>query len=127
MRWKRRRGLEMPSSHDRKMTTALRHSIHGQSKDYTIHLSVALQIPVPVVEKAKELHETMLKHPLWDNRRTPHGLLVDCLYITANRNGHKITVKKMVEVSKKVLEISTQPRPREWTDAYSFVVEEVLG
>ena len=94
MRWKRRRGLEMPSSHDRKMTTALRHSIHGQSKDYTIHLSVALQIPVPVVEKAKELHEVMLKHPLWDNRRTPHGLLVDCLYITANRNGHKITVKK---------------------------------
>ena len=81
----------MPSSHDRKTTTALRHSIHGQSKDYTIHLSVALQIPVPVVEKAKELHETMLKHPLWDNRRTPHGLLVDCLYVTANRSGHRIT------------------------------------
>ncbi len=93
----------MPSSHDRKTTTALRHSIHGQSRDYTIHLSVALQIPVPVVEKAKELHEAMLKHPLWDNRRTPHGLLVDCLYVTANRSGHRITVKRMVEVSKKVL------------------------
>jgi hypothetical protein len=33
----------------------------------------------------------------------------------------------MVEASKQVLEISTQPRPREWSDAYSFVIEEVLG
>ena len=117
----------MPSSHDRKTTTALRHTVHGQSKDYTIHLSMALSLPLHVAKQAKRLHDTMLKHPLWDNRRTPHGLLVDCLYIVSNRYGHKVTVKSMVEASKQVLEISTQPRPREWSDAYSFVIEEVLG
>ena len=58
---------------------------------------------------------------------TPHALFVDCVYVVAKRTGVKITSRGIASKTKTALGIGTQPRPREWTTQFDFLIDKVLG
>ena len=44
--------------------------------------------------------------------RTLHGTMVDCLYVTANQYGAKITIRQFAQKLKDNYGVSTQPKQR---------------
>ena len=59
----------------------------------------------------------------WVNQRSPHGLMVDCIYLTAKANGIKTSALKMRELTLKVFGVGCQPRPNTWKKQYTALLE----
>ena len=96
-------------------------------EDGTKKIASALGLPLRVVVLASLLQKEVEAHPYWDCRRTPHALFVDCVYVVAKRTGVKITSRGIASKTKTALGIGTQPRPREWTTQFDFLIDKVLG
>ena len=96
------------------------------SEDTTSDIARALHIPVNVLILARILHTKVINHPLWDCRRSPHALFVDCIYIVSKHKKMKMTSRNIAQTTKDYFGVGTQPRPNEWCIEYAFIVDEVL-
>ena len=105
----------------------VKHTYNTHVEDATQKIAKALDVPLEVIVFAKMLQGEVTKHPLWDCRRTPHALFVDCIYVVAKKKGFKVTSRGMAQKTKTALGIGTQPRPREWTSQFDFLIKKVLG
>ena len=63
-------------------------------------------------------YEKIRLDPSWNNKRSDYALLVDCLYLVARGNKSGITVRKVIEITKKHRGKGTQPKLNEWYEDY---------
>ena len=105
----------------------LKQTYETHVEDATKKIASALELPLNVIVLATLLQKEVQAHPLWDCRRTPHALFVDCIYIVAKRVGVKVTSRGIASKTKSALGIGTQPRPKEWSVQFDFLIRKVLG
>tara|TARA_R100000152_G_C6776823_1_gene206232 strand:+ start:1047 stop:1385 length:339 start_codon:yes stop_codon:yes gene_type:complete len=94
--------------------------------DRGLELATSLGLDVGDYASAKLLHIAILKSNRWTNQRSPHGLMVDCLYLSANRNGVKISARDMTQLTLKIFDVGTQPIPSRWKKDFLDLIEEYL-
>tara|TARA_R100000008_G_C3555055_1_gene152714 strand:+ start:594 stop:896 length:303 start_codon:yes stop_codon:yes gene_type:complete len=90
--------------------------------------SLALELGISLLSwrKARTLFKTLLEHPLWNNQRSPHSLMIDCLYLVVRKEGYPLTINNFKQATVNLFGISTQPRPSDWSKTYQFIIDEVL-
>ena len=71
--------------------------------------------------EATTLYEHIALHPQWNNKRSNHALMVDCIYETGKKYECDITINKVIDATKERFGISTQPKPHIWRE--NFVVQ----
>jgi len=63
----------------------------------------------------------------WENKRSPHALMVDCIHIIGmNNKSKKVTQNNILEVSKALWGMSTMPRSNTWKPHFLSIVQGVL-
>tara|TARA_R110000744_G_C19118889_1_gene535694 strand:- start:19 stop:423 length:405 start_codon:yes stop_codon:yes gene_type:complete len=96
------------------------------SEDKSIQIAQILGLPLSVIMLAKILQDKVIDSPMWDCKRSPHSLYIDCIYVIAKRKGVKITSRGIASLTKEAFGIGTQPRPNEWLSVFEPIVNEVL-
>ncbi len=91
--------------------------------DRGIELALALGLSGSQYAAAKALAIKVSGDGRWNNQRSPHGLMVDCLYLSAKRNGIKTSAVRIRELTNKVFGVSTQPRPNSWQKEFADLIE----
>ncbi len=88
----------------------------------------ALDLPLTTYIKADMMTTRVMKHPNWRNQRSPHALMIDCIWIVAMKQGKKRSQSQMVKATKEVFGVGTQPRPNIWwkENWAQELVEEIL-
>ena len=94
--------------------------------DRTMELAQAINLSIIGFSKAKLLQETIIRHSSWRNERSPHGLMIDCIYLVGKNEGLKISEKSIVELTRNMYGVSTHPRPNKWKNRFALVLEELL-
>ena len=56
----------------------------------------------------------------WMNQRSPHGLMVDCIYLCAKRRGIKTSAIKVRDLTFQIFGVGTQPLIRIGRAIYRF-------
>ena len=112
----------MSAEKDALQRTILAH----KGTDRGLELATSIGLDVTDYAAAKLLHIAVIKSSKWTNQRSPHGLMVDCLYLSANKNGIKISARKMVELTLKIFDVGTQPIPSKWKKDFQDLIEEYL-
>ena len=90
-------------------------------------LALELGVSAQSWGKARILFKTLSEHPLWNNQRSPHSLMIDCLYLIVREEGYPLTIRDFKQATIKLFGISTQPRPSDWVGNYQPIIDEVLG
>ena len=80
-----------------------------------------------VVILSEILFKKITEHQLWDCRRAPHALFVDCVYLVCKHKSIKMTSRDVAKKTREYFGVGTQPRPNEGCKDYDFIVNEVLG
>jgi hypothetical protein len=101
---------------------------HGMGMEEHSKKSIAkiLDVPLNVLMLSEILFNKITENPLWDCRRAPHALFVDCIYLVCKHKKIKITSREISEKTKEYFGVGTQPRPNEWCKDYAFIVGAVL-
>ena len=94
--------------------------------DRTMELAQAINLSIIGFSKAKLLQETIIRHPSWRNQRSPHGLMIDCIYLVGKSEGLKISEESIVELTRDMFDVGTQPRPNRWKKKFKSIIEELL-
>ena len=94
--------------------------------DRTMELAQAIDLSIVGFSKAKLLQETIIRHPSWRNERSPHGLMIDCIYLVGKNEGLKISEKSIVELTRSMFGVGTQPRHNRWMKKFKSTVEALL-
>lgn len=103
---------------------ALRRAVAAHSEhDRALELATSLGLSVEQFAAAKMLQMKIEQSPDWFGTRSPHGLMVDCIYLVAKRSGMKTSAVKMRNHTGD-FGVGTQPRPSSWQSDFSDLVEE---
>lgn len=105
---------------------ALRRAVAAHSDDRALELATNLGLSVQEYAAAKTLQIQIQHSPEWDGCRSPHGLMVDTLYLVAKRNGHKVSAVRIRNLTLEVFGVGTQPRPSAWQDRFAPMIEAFL-
>ena len=106
---------------------ALARSVYAhKNNDRSMELAKALGLNVSDYASIRILHERVSSNPSWENQRSPHGLMVDCIYLCAKRKGIKTSARKVYELNLKIFDVGTQPRPSLWKKLFQDLIEEWL-
>ena len=98
---------------------------HGRD-DRALELATSIGLTVEQFASAKILQMKVERSPMWTASRSPHGLMVDCIYLAAKRTGMKVSAIKMRKLTLELFGVGTQPRPSVWQDAFKELIEEYL-
>ena len=98
---------------------------HGNT-DRGMELAVSIGLTIDEYATARLLQTKVMKNPAWNNVRSPHGLMVDCVYLVAKNNGYNVSAVKVREKTLSIFGVGTQPRPNTWQSVFSDLVEELL-
>ena len=107
-------------------TIAMTSIAHGLGTDSTKAMADSMNLPLNILMISRILHKSVLGHELWDCRRAPHALFIDCLYLVCKFKKVKVTAREMSAKTKAYFGVGTQPRPNEWCKDYAFIVDGVL-
>ena len=119
--------VEEQPTHDKSETVMNTAISHGYGVDSKRTIAKVLGVPLNVIMLAQILFDRVTEHELWDCRRAPHALFVDCIYIVCRHKKVKITSRQIAQKTKEHFGVGTQPRPGEWSKDYSFIVDTVLS
>tara|TARA_R110002020_G_scaffold172058_1_gene362216 strand:+ start:4321 stop:4659 length:339 start_codon:yes stop_codon:yes gene_type:complete len=97
-----------------------------KNNDRSMELAKALGLSVMDYASIRILHEKVSSNPSWVNQRSPHGLMIDCIYLVAKRKGFKVTAHKIRKLTMSLFGVSTQPRPSVWKRNFGKEIEECL-
>jgi hypothetical protein len=103
---------------------ALMRSVQAHSEDRALELASSLGLTVEQFASAKMMQMRIEQSPKWFAPRSPHGLMVDCIYLVAKKSGMKISAVKMRNHTMKIFGVGTQPRASVWQDDFTDVIEE---
>tara|TARA_R100000152_G_scaffold20239_1_gene13469 strand:- start:2054 stop:2392 length:339 start_codon:yes stop_codon:yes gene_type:complete len=107
-------------SYNKKVITA--HS----SGDRSLELALALGMSHEQFARARLLMISVSKHRRWRSQRSPHGLMIDCVYLVAKSNGIKTSAEKIVVLTREIFGIGTQPLPNKWKKDFVEEIEEYV-
>tara|TARA_R100000951_G_C2588211_1_gene164142 strand:- start:459 stop:797 length:339 start_codon:yes stop_codon:yes gene_type:complete len=91
--------------------------------DRGMQLALAMGLKGGEYASAKALSIKVAGDDRWMNQRSPHGLMVDCLYLCAKRKGIKTSAVKVRNLSFQILGVGTQPRPNGWQGDFADLIE----
>ena len=94
--------------------------------DRSLELALAVGLSPDEFAGASLLMRDVSNHPSWYAYRSPHGLMVDCIYLMAKSVGINISAKKIIELTKTIFGVSTQPMPHKWKRQFSSILEEYI-
>mgnify|MGYP003127420746 FL=1 len=94
--------------------------------DRSLELALAVGLSPDEFAGASLLMREISNHPAWYAYRSPHGLMVDCIYLMAKNVGIKISAMKMIELTKTIFGVSTQPMPHKWKHQFPSILEEYI-
>tara|TARA_R110002051_G_scaffold321564_4_gene409557 strand:- start:207 stop:545 length:339 start_codon:yes stop_codon:yes gene_type:complete len=94
--------------------------------DRGLELATSLGLTAEDYASSKLLHMAVMESDLWNNQRSPHGLMVDCLYLCAKRQGIKTSARKVYDLNFQIFDVGTQPRPSLWKKMFQDLIEEWL-
>jgi len=106
--------------------TTLSHGM-GMEEHSKQAISKILGVPLNVIMLSEILFNKITEHHLWDCRRAPHALFVDCIYLVCKHKKIKMTSREVSDKTKEYFGVGTQPRPNDWKNDYEFILNEVLG
>ncbi len=96
-------------------------------EDRTIELARVLGLSLQDWTLAYVLKDAILGHEDWTNVRSPHGLMIDCIFLVGKHVGCKtVTQSSIQKLTKKLWGLSTMPRPHEWRKRFQDVIQEVF-
>ena len=96
------------------------HSGHGRG----LELATSMNLSAGDYAAAHLLQRAVMRDDNWRNKRSPHGMMVDCIYLCAKRKGDKISVAKMSKLTFKIFGVGTQPRPNIWQNNFAKMIED---
>ena len=96
-------------------------------QDRSLEFAKAIDMSLPHWLAAIRLSRDISEHDNWDNRRSPHALKIDCIYLIAKKHNKKISRNKFVKLTKEMFGVSTQPRPNDWKPLFKELVEGYLN
>lgn len=91
--------------------------------DRGIELAMALGLKGAQYASAKSLAIKISGDERWNNQRSPHGLMIDCLYLCVKREGGKTSFTKIRDLTLKIFGVGTQPRPDKWQQEFADLIE----
>jgi len=91
--------------------------------DRGMELALAMNLKGGQYAAAKALAFKVAGDDRWVNQRSPHGLMVDCLYLCAKGAGIKTSAIKVRELTLKIFGVGTQPRPNTWKNQFTDLLE----
>ena len=94
--------------------------------DRGMELALAIGLKGADYASAKSLAIKIAGSDGWTNQRSPHGLMIDCMYLCAKRRGFKTSALKIRELTLKIFGVGTQPRPSTWQNGYVDLIEAFL-
>tara|TARA_R100000742_G_C4256864_1_gene74722 strand:+ start:588 stop:926 length:339 start_codon:yes stop_codon:yes gene_type:complete len=94
--------------------------------DRGMELALAMGLKGGEYASAKALSIKVAGDDRWINQRSPHGLMVDCLYLCAKRKGIKTSAIKIRDLSFEIFGVGTQPRPNSWQSDFTDFIEAWL-
>ena len=101
------------------------YAAHGND-DRALELATNMGLSVEQFAAAKMLQIQVERSPLWTASRSPHGLMVDCIYLAAKRAGMKVSAIKVRALTLELFAVGTQPRPSVWQNSFKETIEEYL-
>tara|TARA_R100000234_G_scaffold15004_1_gene8180 strand:+ start:699 stop:1094 length:396 start_codon:yes stop_codon:yes gene_type:complete len=97
------------------------------SEDRTLELANILGMTLEQWLVALTLKEKVSKHERWFNERSPHCLMIDCIYLigkyTKNKNVKQTTIQK---ITKQMWGLSTTTRPSKWKMRFKEEIQEAF-
>lgn len=94
--------------------------------DRGLELASRLGLTPQDYAKSKLLQIAITKSSMWSNRRSPHALMVDCIYLCAKSKGIKTSTFKVYNMTLDIFDVGTQPRPSDWKKPFKHLIEEYL-
>ena len=94
-----------------------------KNNDRSMELAKALGLGIADYASIRILHETISSNLMWENQRSPHGLMVDCIYLIAKLKGFKVSAEKIRKLTMELFGVSTQPRPSVWKKNFKKEIE----
>ena len=94
--------------------------------DRSLELAIAVGLSPDEFATACLLMNEISGHSSWYAYRSPHGLMVDCIYLMAKSVGIRTSAKKIIELTNAIFGVSTQPMPHKWKQQFSPILEEYL-
>ena len=98
---------------------------HGGT-DRGMELALEIGLSIDEYASARLLRTRVMKDSDWNNSRSPHGLMVDCIYLAAKRGGYDVSAVKVRNKTLSVFGVGTQPRPSAWQHGFRDLIEELL-
>lgn len=97
-------------------------------EDRSMELASALGMQLHEWALAQKLRLLIIEHDLWTAQRSPHALMVDCLFIVGKHVGNKkVTQASILKTTKELWGLCTGPRPHTWRGDFLSVIQEVLN
>jgi len=91
--------------------------------DRGMELALAIGLKGGQYAAAKALAVKVSGDDRWMNQRSPHGLMVDCMYLCAKSVGIKTSAIKVRELTLKIFGVGCQPRPNTWKKQFGDLLE----
>tara|TARA_R110002012_G_C11654051_1_gene611616 strand:+ start:1164 stop:1532 length:369 start_codon:yes stop_codon:yes gene_type:complete len=115
------------STYSQECADALQRTVNAHKGiDRGLELATELGLSIEQYASAKLLHINVMKSKKWFNQRSPHGLMVDCIFLCAKRNGIKVSARKMSSITFKIFNVGTQPIPSLWKIHFKDLIEDLI-
>lgn len=96
-------------------------------EDRSMELASALGMQLHEWVSAQRMRLLIIKHDLWTAQRSPHALVIDCLFIIGKHTGNKkVTQASILKTTKELWGLCTGPRPHTWRKDFLSIIQEVL-
>ena len=95
-------------------------------QDRSLEFAKAIDLSLSNWLLAVRMYRDVSESDDWDNRRSPHALKIDCIYLIAKKNNKKTSRNKFTKLTKEMFGVSTQPRPNDWKPQFKDIVEGYL-
>lgn len=82
------------------------------------------QAPQPVMALALKLFHKVNLEPI---NVMAHKLILDCIYLTFNGLGYRLTIRELVKKSDDIIGIKVRPEPHKWARPYMDVICDTLN
>ena len=97
-------------------------------EDRSVELARILGMSLKEWAVAYALKERIRLHDDWSNTRSPHALMIDCLYLTGKYTKNKVVTQlSVMRSTKKLWGLCTSPRVHIWRPQFEDVIKEVLS
>jgi|TARA_R100001463_G_scaffold80574_1_gene135053 hypothetical protein len=84
------------------------------------HLGLLIDLTPNQVHEALDMFYKVSRDKNWDTIRNNQCLLIDCIYIIGKKYKVGITLDTMIDLTKELYGVSTQPKPHVWRERYGY-------